>query len=214
LYTVKALINFIFLEGVVAPKTTFVDERDTKNLADNLKVEEFLLSIFTPDIANAGTDARVFFDIGEHKFFLSPKRYAGNTMLSAGIAGTIGAPIAGPVAGVLAVSAGAVIVPIAAVLYIVGVAVNPMKDEFERGETDTFTLPIPGGKIMLLGDLRKAKLRLYHDGAGITSDWYVGKSELMVRVEGENTYRTYKVWPPLDWLDSSVSREAILQDLA
>jgi hypothetical protein len=181
LYTVGHLI---LPEDLMAPKTSLVDERDTKNLADNLKVEEFLLSIFTPDIANAGTDARVLFDIGEHKFFLSPKRYGANSVISVSLFG---------------------------VLCIVGMSVNPLKDEFERGETDTFTLQIPGGKTMLLGDLRKAKLRLYHDGAGTASDWYVGKTELMARVEGENVYRTYKVWPPLDWLDSSVSREATLQ---
>ena len=195
----------------MAAKVELVDERDTKDLAGSKRVEELLISIFTPDISGAGTDARVFFDIGEHKFFLSPKRYGGNTMLSAGLAGAIGTPIAGPLAGALAVSAGVAAVPIAGVLFLVGLAVNPMKDEFERGDTDTFTLQIPGGKTLLLEHLRKAKIRLYHDGAGLASDWYVGKTELMARVEGEKTYRTYKIWPPLDWLDDKVSREATLQ---
>lgn len=161
--------------------THFTDERDTQELDGDTVIQELFFQVDTPDIRGAGTDATVQLSLLQKKFQLgNEEKYKRSLAAKAGMAGVF-----------LVLSPHALFS--AATIAAYRLARN---DAFERGQTDGFTIPVG----CRLRELRQSAITLSHDGGGLASDWYVGKTELFVHVEGEKHLRTYKAWGEWKWL--------------
>jgi hypothetical protein len=91
---------------------------------------------------------------------------------------------------------------------------KPGYNDFEKGDNDTYNFGFRNS--ITMGELRKCRIRIWHDNKGRNSGWYCQKVDLFVISKTNPNARLYKSWSNIGWLatdeqDNNYTCEAILQ---
>ena len=139
------------------------ENTQTKSLQDGTRLTAFAVTITTPNVDGAGTDANVYIEVAGHAYLMDKPDY----------------------------------------------------NDFERGDTDTYSFRFPDFQFTL-GQLRAARIRLYHDDRDRNPGWKCGQVTFQIEGAGDGAMWVYKVWPDIGWLATDepplFTREAVLQD--
>jgi hypothetical protein len=202
------------------PREAFTTELETADDDPNKVIREIMLSITTANSSYAGTDARVYFQIGDRTFLLdnsigaevsdkniTPQKVTTHSSVEVSFGGiTLSTNDIKKANRLSAYSVSEL--PEGVVELALG---KIRRDDFEKGQTDVFFLKGQDGSLgITLEAFRYAALKLSHDTSGLTSDWHVSQIELMVSYTDKDAYQYYKKWHAVGWLKDK-SPELLLQ---